>query len=36
MITSAIQYLEDELWLPVADTAVAHVEVRCLDDVGLG
>jgi hypothetical protein len=36
MIRSAIQYLEDELWQPVADTTVAHFEVRCLDEVGLG
>jgi hypothetical protein len=33
---TAIQYLEDELREPVADTAVAHFEVLCLDEVGLG
>ena len=33
---TAIQYLEDELWEPVADTTVAHFEVLCLDEVGLG
>jgi hypothetical protein len=36
MIRSAIQYLEDESWEPVADTPVAHFGVRCLDEVGLG
>jgi hypothetical protein len=33
---TAIQYLEDELWEPVTDTTVAHFEVLCLDEVGLG
>ena len=33
---TAIQYLEDELWEPVADTTVAHFEVLCVDEVGLG
>jgi hypothetical protein len=33
---TAIQYLEDELWEPVADTTVAHFEVLCLHEVGLG
>ena len=33
---TAIQYLEDELREPVADTTVAHFEVLGLDEVGLG
>ena len=33
---TAIQYLEDDLWEPVADTTGAYFEVMCLDEVGLG
>jgi hypothetical protein len=36
MIRRATQSLEDESRQPVADTTVAHFEVRCLDEVGLG
>ena len=33
---TAIQYLEVELWELFADTTVAHFDVLCLDEVGLG
>ena len=34
--STAFQYVDDELWEPVADTTVAQCEVLCRDEVGLG
>ena len=36
LLKTGVADLEDELWEPVADTTVAHFEVLCLDEVGLG